>query len=176
VKRRIPIDATGAYLINYRHALGGFVNYGYKETFDDLYHRFVDKAPGPIPQLTGRILLIGQTADGLTDFGPTPFSRLTPLVLVHANVIENVLNEDYARRAETWPLWLGGLAATVASLGFFARRKVSGADPFLLGRARGLCAGRDPVLGQVQPVAAAGLAGVGLRLRADLHDGPAGAR
>ena len=133
VRRRIPIDATGAYLINYRHALSGFVNYGYKETFDDLYHRFVEKKSVSIPQLTGRILLVGQVADGLSDFGPTPFSRLTPLVLVHANVIENVLNEDYAHRASPWPIWLGGLAATVASLVFFSTRKFREQTLFSIG-------------------------------------------
>ncbi len=133
VRRRIPIDAAGAYLINYRHALSGFVTYGYKETFDVLYHRFAEKKSVSIPQLTGRILLIGQTADGLSDFGPTPFSSLTPLVLVHANVIENVLNEDYARRAPALPIWIGGFIVTVASLMFFATRKFREQAVFSIG-------------------------------------------
>lgn len=123
VRRRIPIDETGGYLINYRHALNGFVTYGYSETLTDLYHRFHDKQSVPVPQLTGRILLVGQVADGLSDFGPTPFSPLTPLVLVHANVIENVLNDDFARTAPPVPIWIGGFALTTASLAYFAKRK-----------------------------------------------------
>lgn len=122
VSRRIPIDATGGYLINYRHALGGFRTSGYAETFAFLKARFVDKKDVPVPELTGRIALIGQTADGLADFGPSPFSALTPLVLVHANVLENVLNDDFARHASPWPIWLGGLALTAASIVFLERR------------------------------------------------------
>lgn len=133
VKRRIPIDGTGAFFINYRHALDGFLNYGYGETFSALYQRLAQKQPVEVPELTGRIVLVGQTADGLSDFGPTPFSSLTPLVLVHANVLENVLNEDFARRAPALPIWLGGFAITVASLAFFSKRKFSGQVWFSLG-------------------------------------------
>ncbi len=133
IKRRIPIDATGAFFINYRHALDGFLNFGYGETFAALYQRIVQKKTVDVPEFTGRILLVGQTADGLSDFGPTPFSALTPLVLVHANVLENVLNEDYATRAPPVPIWLGGCAITVASLAFFSKRKFSGQVLFSLG-------------------------------------------
>jgi adenylate cyclase len=133
VRRKIPIDETGAYFINYRHPLSGFVTYGYFETFDHLLARFKEKKSVAIPQLTGRILLVGQVADGLSDFGPTPFSPLTPLVLVHANVIENVLNEDYAHRVVVWPIWLGGLAVTIASLVFFSNRKFREQVVFSLG-------------------------------------------
>lgn len=133
VKRRIPINRSGAYLINYRHALGGFLNYGYFETYDALFSRFQNKQEVELPALTGRIVLVGQTADGLTDFGPTPFSPLTPLVLVHANVLENVLNEDFARRAATLPIWIGGFVITAASLAFFAKRKFVHQAIFSLG-------------------------------------------
>ena len=124
VRRRIPIDGTGAYLINYRHSLEGFLRYPYGATLLGLSEHFKEKRQGPKPvNLTGRILLVGQTADGLADLGPTPFSSLTPLVLVHANVLENVLNDDFARHAATAPIWIGGMAMTAASLVFFATRK-----------------------------------------------------
>jgi CHASE2 domain len=61
-----------------------------------------------LPDLSGRILLVGQVATALTDNGPTPFSGFTPLVLVHANVIENILREDYGRRVPAGWMWLGG--------------------------------------------------------------------
>ncbi len=133
VRRRIPIDATGSYLINYRHSLAGFRNYGYKEAHDFLYHRFVEKLDVVPPDLSGRILLVGQVADGLSDFGPTPFSPLTPLVLVHANVIENVLNDDFARRAPPVPIWLGGFLVTVASLAYLGNRKFRDQIVFSIG-------------------------------------------
>lgn len=134
MRRRIPIDRAGNFLINYRHTLGGFRNYGYAEAFTLLKQRFVDKRPvDETPELTGRILLIGQTADGLTDFGPTPLSSHTPLVLVHANVLENVLNDDFARRARNAPIWVVGFAITAASLAFLTKRKFYQQALFSLG-------------------------------------------
>lgn len=134
VRRRIPVDATGGYLINYRHALQGFNQVGYADAFATLKARFVDKNLAiPVPNLSGRILLVGQTGQGLADFGPSPFSALTPLVLVHANVLENVLNGDFARRVPPLPLWLGALVGTAASLVFFTRRKFREQAIFALG-------------------------------------------
>ncbi len=133
-ERRIPVDATGAYRINYRHALGGFLIAGYSRTYARLKARFVDqnRAVEP-PEITGKILLIGQVADGLADFGPTPFSPLTPLVLVHANVIENVLREDYVRFVPVWAVWAGGLLLGVAGLWRFSDRKLRDQAIYSLG-------------------------------------------
>jgi len=134
VHHRIPIDAAGKYLINYRHTLEGFRNYGYVNAFGMLRRRFVVKdATQELPELTGRILLVGQTADGLADFGPTPLDSHTPLVLVHANVLENVLNGDFARREAAWPIWLGGFVLTGGSLAFFGQRKFYYLAAFALG-------------------------------------------
>lgn len=124
IKRRIPIDATGAYLVNYRHALEGFAAYGYSLLDQGLKQKYASKQDVELPPLEGRILMVGQVADGLSDFGPTPFSPLTPLVLVHTNVIENVLREDYARRAPMLPIALVGFALTLAGLVFFSDRKI----------------------------------------------------
>ncbi len=123
VNHRIPIDASGKYLINYRHTLEGFNSAGFSESFNFLKAKYVEKKDVPLPEFTGRILLVGQIADGLSDFGATPLASHTPGVLVHANVLENVLNGDFARRAAAWPIWLGGFAITAASLALFAQRK-----------------------------------------------------
>lgn len=122
-RRRIPIDRTGAYLVNYRHSLTGFVRYGYTTTLSALTHRYVRREPTEdVPAVSGRMLLVGQTADGLADFGPTPFSPLTPLMLVHANVIENVVREDYPRRvAPVWP-WAAMALLGVVGLARFSTR------------------------------------------------------
>ncbi len=123
--RRIPIDERGRYWINFRHRDSDLATYGYDQIVSQLHTRYVKKEAGPIPALTGRILLIGQTADGLTDMGPTPFSPLTPLVLVHANVIDNVLNNDFARRVPRGWVWLGGLAVGIGCLYWLAERKLA---------------------------------------------------
>ena len=120
---RIPIDETGAFYVNYRHGLDGFKKVGYGEAYERLENRYVkEQKQWAVPAMSDRILLIGQVADGLSDFGPSPFSSLTPLVLVHANAIENVLNEDYAWRVPLVPVWLGSLLLGIAGLTLFSQR------------------------------------------------------
>ena len=113
---RIPIAANGTYLLNYRYDQNDertgpdFPTYSYLETLIKLTNKFVDKAPylaRPRPDFKGRIVFLGQTVTGKADAGPTPLSVLSPLVLVHANVVNNVLTGDFARRAPAWAVWLG---------------------------------------------------------------------
>ncbi len=121
--RRIPVDRSGAYIINYRHDLKGFYTYGYSETWVELQRRFVAHKSTAIPIVSGRMLLVGQVAEGLSDFGPTPFAPLTPLMLVHANVIENVLREDYVHPVGPGWVWLGAILIGVGGLARFSTRK-----------------------------------------------------
>lgn len=120
---RIPIDETGAFLINYRYALSSSLTFSYQKAFGELRQRW-EKQPGEIPPIAGKIVLIGQTADALSDIGPTPMSELTPLVYVHANAIENIIAGDYARVVLAWPIWLGGLVLAIAGVGLAQRALV----------------------------------------------------
>ncbi len=131
---RIPIDARGGYLINYRGSLSGFEETGYSHLYVRMEDRFVHEKPGlkELP-VRNRILLVGQTADGLSDFGPTPFSPLTPLVLVHANILQNVLQEDFVRRVPLLPIWLGAFLIGVTSLAVFSERKLREQVVFSIG-------------------------------------------
>jgi adenylate cyclase len=132
-RRRIPIDDTGAYYINYRYALEGAAGYGYSAIISRLYRRFVEKEPVDLPSLTGKIVFVGQVADGLIDMGPTPFSPLTPLVLVHVNVVDNILREDYVRVPPASLIWLGGILVGAAGLARFSDRKLREQVVFALG-------------------------------------------
>lgn len=139
VKRRIPIDETGAYVVNYRYGLKGFTAAGYSDLHSQLWRHYVTEQqvkrpeiPG-LPELTGKILLVGQTADALSDNGPTPFAPLTPLVFVHGNVIANVLAGDYLRRVPAAVIWLGGFALGVAGLVRFSQRKLLEQAVFSIG-------------------------------------------
>lgn len=131
---RIPIDARGGYLINYRGGLSGFNVYGYSNADVMLRDRFVQEKPGlkELP-FRNRILLVGQVADGLSDFGPTPFSPLTPLVLVHANVLQNILHEDFVHQAPSSPVWIGAFLVGTAGLAVFSNRKVREQVAFSIG-------------------------------------------
>jgi adenylate cyclase len=74
--------------------------------------------------IRNRILLVGQTATGMTDIGPSPLRGQSPKVLVHLNALDNILKGDYLR---SWPLWPGlvimlllgmGLAWVLENLGY----------------------------------------------------------
>jgi adenylate cyclase len=132
-RRTIPIDDTGAILLNYRYATEGFHTVGYSNLASSLNKKFVKKEEVTVPETTGRILMVGQVAAGLTDVGPSPFSALTPMVLVHSNVIDNVLREDYAHEVKWWPIWLGAVVLGAGGLRFFTQRKLVAQASFALG-------------------------------------------
>jgi adenylate cyclase len=125
-RRRVPIDATGGYRVNYRFSIehGNVAAVGFSGLVSDLKARFEEKRRILMPELTGKILLVGQTAEGLADMGPTPFSPLTPLVLVHTNVLGNILAEDYARTASRWWIWLAVALVGAVGVAFLAEKSL----------------------------------------------------
>jgi adenylate cyclase len=116
VHQRIPINERGEFLINYRHLYDGFNGVEYGSLFEGLYRRYAKDEEIATPDLQGKILLMGEVADGLTDIGPSPLAPRTPLVLVHANAIGNILEADYARRARTAPIWVCAFALGLVGL------------------------------------------------------------
>ena len=92
----IPLDAKGNLLIHYR---------GKGKTFQ--YLSAADLLEGVVKknQIQGRIVLLGASAAGITDFHTTPFDTVFPGVEVHATVIDNILKKDFFSR----PSWIPGL-------------------------------------------------------------------
>ena len=89
----IPVTADGDLLVNY---------YGPMQTFTYLSASDVlDGTVGPM-QLKDKIVLVGATAAALFDLHTTPYGPLYPGVEVHANVIENILQQDFLQR----PSWV----------------------------------------------------------------------
>ncbi|QYM80302.1 adenylate/guanylate cyclase domain-containing protein [Horticoccus luteus] len=118
----VPIDREGKYLINYRYEhddlTPDYATYTYRELLLKLKAKLMDgkPLPGREPQVEGKILLVGQTVTGKADAGPSQRSSYTPLVLVHANVIDNILNRDFIRRPPGWVVWGGLLLLGYAGL------------------------------------------------------------
>lgn len=121
---RIPISADGRYLINYRYDQqlgsqngGDFLTYTYRELFLRINAHDVEKipnAPEP-PPLEKKIVFVGQVVNGKADAGPTQRGAYAPLVLVHANIVHNILTGDFARRIPDWVVALGAVL-----FGYFA--------------------------------------------------------
>jgi adenylate cyclase len=125
--RRIPINERGLYFVNYRYALDGCNALPFAAITEDYYDKYVNNVQleGELPALDNTILIVGQLSTGLSDNGVTPFGAETPLVLVHANVIDNVLNEDYASVCPRLPLLIGCLVLGVLGLFFFDNRSLA---------------------------------------------------
>ena len=82
----IPTDKYGQFFVNFR---------GPAKTFEyisiiDIYNGTVDPA-----KIKDKIVLIGTSAIGLLDIRTTAFDFAYPGVEVHANVIDNMLKEDF---------------------------------------------------------------------------------
>jgi len=112
---RVPIDRRGMYFINYRYdhddVRPDFKTETYGNVLLQLNRRFVEgHVEQDVPDFAGKILFIGQTVEGKADAGPTPRAAYSPLVLIHANVVANVLANDFARRAPEVVVWLSVIA------------------------------------------------------------------
>lgn len=122
---KIPINSRGEFAINYRRE-SGFRGVSFISLFGALaQHNAHGTLIPPEADIDNKTLVIGQTATGLTDLGPTPLQSESPLVYVHLNAINNVLQHDYLRFVP-WPwvvagwlvvTWISLLRLKVAPLG-----------------------------------------------------------
>ncbi len=87
---RAAVDPIGRATINYR---GPVRTYPYVSLADVVARRF------PPGTFRGKIALVGASATGIGDLRSTPFGGLDyPGVEVHANVIDNLLHQDFLVR------------------------------------------------------------------------------
>uniref|UniRef100_UPI004048B5B3 CHASE2 domain-containing protein n=1 Tax=Aliarcobacter sp. TaxID=2321116 RepID=UPI004048B5B3 len=86
----IPTDRYGRILVNFR---GKEKNFKYYSALD-IYNNTFNKE-----EIEGKIALVGTSAAGLLDLRATPFESVYPGVEVHANVIDNILEQDYIYKA-----------------------------------------------------------------------------
>ena len=96
----IPVTEDGDFLVNF---------YGPMQTFTYLSASDVlDGTIGPM-QVKDKIVLIGATAAALHDLHTTPYGSLYPGVEVQANIIENIIQQDFLER----PSWVPVLDMTI---------------------------------------------------------------
>ena len=82
----IPTNRHGQLVVNFR---GGAKSFKYISAVDILENNFDPK------DIEGRIALIGTSAAGLMDLRAMPFDAMYPGVEIHANVIDNILTQEY---------------------------------------------------------------------------------
>ena len=94
---KIKPDYTGHMQINYRGPRG---SYSYKSIADVVTRNF---RPGIFK---GKIVLVGASATGIGDQRSTPYGGIDyPGVEVHANVIDNILHQNFLVRGAQQALW-----------------------------------------------------------------------
>jgi adenylate cyclase len=83
-------DGRGQIMINYQGATGTFPHYSMADVASRNF------TPGTF---TDKIVLVGATATGIGDLKTTPFGGTNyPGVEIHANVIDNILNDRFLKR------------------------------------------------------------------------------
>jgi len=83
-------DGRGQMMINYQGPASTFAHYS---IVDVLQKRF------PAGTFRGKIILVGATATGIGDLRGTPYGGTDyPGVEIHANVIDNILNDRFLKR------------------------------------------------------------------------------
>lgn len=109
----VGVNELGVARINFRGAERSFPYIPVRDVLSELEN----KAPGTrdlaseskLAPLKGAIVLVGLTAIGLTkDVVATPFDPTMPGVEVHANIIDNLLSNDFLQE--------GGVASTLLPL------------------------------------------------------------
>ncbi len=110
IQRRIPIDEEGYYTLNYRYELADMSDANtagsYVLMMQGYYAKYFQKNPDvSVPDIKDKIVMIGQVGAGMSDIGKSPLEGLSPLVLTHVNVVDNILKEDYLIAPPDWIVW-----------------------------------------------------------------------
>jgi len=85
----IPIDNNGSMWINYAGDQHAFKQIAFQQALS------LDESSENIKNLTGCIVLVGITATGIGDHGNIPIATNVPLVTVHANALNTILNKSF---------------------------------------------------------------------------------
>lgn len=88
----IPLDASNKMLISYAGPVSAFRYY----SFYDVLNNKVDQNA-----LKNKIVLVGHFATGIADLHTTPLGSNFPGIVITANIIENILHNNYITR----PKW-----------------------------------------------------------------------
>lgn len=101
-KIKVPVSPGGAMLINYAGPWKKtFKHYSYV----DILAAWKEKQEGKksridLDGLRGKICFVGLTATGTGDLQPTPLENNYPMVGLHANVVNSILENRYVQRVD----------------------------------------------------------------------------
>ena len=91
--KRIPIDTSGKYIVKYK----GRFNHVAPETktFKHVSYYDIFRDSTNLSQYAGKTIILGSSVPALFDIVNGPHEENLPAILVHANIIKNILEDDY---------------------------------------------------------------------------------
>ena len=97
--KRIPIDKYGRFQLNY---LGRYNTDKELRPFQHLSYYDVTGNRHDPGLYQGKIFILGSAAPALFDFVPGPHEENNPAVLIHATIIQNILNDNFITNLEEY--------------------------------------------------------------------------
>ncbi len=124
-ERRIPISSSGEMLINYRGTFRGIPQFSFVEILQE-GRAWMDENRDPLKlkSLQGKLVLVGATALGLEDRRVTPFRTYEPAIGVQAQVIANIVEGKFLKRAPASVSILGFALLGILTLLLIASQKI----------------------------------------------------
>ena len=106
----IPTNNRGEILVNH---------YGSAYLFPHYSATRIMRHTAPADCLKGRVVVIGNTTEGLHDMRPTPFFPAFPGVELHCAVIENIMNQQFLSRSDRTTPFYDIIAIVACGMVFF---------------------------------------------------------
>lgn len=123
--RVIPIGDDGKMPINYRDT-STFMAWDYVQLMEYLAaFEQTGTWSDELLEIEDKVLIVGQVAPGLSDFGPTPYRGSEPLVTIQATALNNILQNDFLKTFPLWATMLIWLAFAWATIWWLNRSPVT---------------------------------------------------
>ncbi len=117
----IPLDKNGLAILSYRGTQGVYPSVNAAEVIASELQLLQGKEPQLSPDFfKDAYVIFGSTIPEMLDLKPTPLDPITPGVMIHATLLDNILSSDGIRDANTTELLLL-LTLCVFLCGFLAR-------------------------------------------------------
>ncbi len=94
----IPVDSSSMMLVNWGNVWSAFPHYSVIDLLDDEPNEM--KAP----RYRDKIVVLGVTATGSTDFGITPLEPRSPLSRIHSHAMNTILTGKFITQVPSFPV------------------------------------------------------------------------
>jgi adenylate cyclase len=94
----VPLDSRGMMLVNWTWPLKKFSHYSVADLLSN------DNDPKRPARYRDKIVIVGLTLSGATDFGATPLAHDTPLSRLHSSSLNTIMNGRFIREIKPYPV------------------------------------------------------------------------